>query len=108
MTGRRTLVDPSAVSRLADILDRSRKVTTFDSEKEKEAHRLAYSLGDIEESVTKFLELLPRLMNEALTPADIEELLHEIGEEFRHIDYHMRDPRYFRYIFEAVRDADRS
>jgi len=99
MSGYRTLAGPGEVARLASILARSPKVRTFDSEGEEEAPRLAYSLGDIEDSATTLLQLLPRLMTDSMPPAEIEELLHQIGEEFRHILYHVRDPRYFRYLF---------
>jgi hypothetical protein len=99
MSAHRILAGPGELTRLANILARSAKVRTFDSEGEQEAPRLAYSLGDIEESATTLLQLLSSLTDEKLAAAEIEDLLQQIGEEFRHILYHMRDPKYFRYLF---------
>jgi hypothetical protein len=72
----------------------------FDTADGEEALTLAYSLGDIEESATLALQLIHKLVKEGHTAEEIDEILHQLGEEFRHILYHLRDPRYFGYLFE--------
>jgi len=37
----------------------------------------------------------------------MREMLHEIGEEFRHILYHINAPEFFRYLSgEGVKDSE--
>jgi hypothetical protein len=56
-------------------------------------------LCDICESTEKvYGDLLPRLRSQAMSGTEVENLLHEIGEEFRHILYHIRDPEFFSYL----------
>jgi hypothetical protein len=43
-------------------------------------------------------EQLPRLTNSQLTAPEIHDLLLEIGEEFRHILYHIKGPKFYRYL----------
>jgi hypothetical protein len=53
----------------------------------------------LEESFGKFLEeQLPKLTDDHGERPEIYDLLLEIGEEFRHILYHIRDPRFYRYL----------
>jgi len=42
--------------------------------------------------------LLPKLLNEDLSPEELNEVLLDIGEELRHILYHIKDPRFFGYL----------
>lgn len=49
-----------------------------------------------------------RLLGEleaAQSANDLEDLLHGIGEELRHIEYHIRDMAYFDYVL-PVADSD--
>ncbi len=89
------------LAKLAKLLEQCREVTRFDSEKEKEAWTLAHDFLDLEESFQAFLQrLLPRLKSSELTPSERYELLLEIGEEFRHILYHIRDSRFYKNLTE--------
>lgn len=88
---------------LHKVLKKSKKIAKFDSEDEPGSSKLAYSLSEIEKSCLAFyMKLLPRLkqMNEQ---DGIEEILHEIGEEFRHILYHIEDSKYYSYLFSNDR-----
>ncbi len=68
----------------------------------EEAWQIAIGLSDIEESVARVFGLLvPRLLDESCRDDQAEDALHDIGEEYRHILYHIRDTRYFSYVEEA-------
>jgi hypothetical protein len=100
------LQEMPAVQRFAD---RRRKRST-----KEEAWEIAHGLTDILESTkTIFEKLLPRLLQ--LPPEDdkAEEFLYEIGEEYRHIFYHIRNTDFFSYVVadgsedESLEDAGR-
>jgi hypothetical protein len=60
---------------------------------EHDADKTVYALSDITESIEKvYGELIPKLLaKENPSQEQIQELLWDIREEFRHIDYHIRD-----------------
>jgi hypothetical protein len=85
--------------RLQELLDSSSAVSRHDAAEEKEAETLAHAFLDLEESFQRFTkELLPKLENGDLSADDIPDVLHAIGEEFRHVLYHIGDPKYYRYL----------
>lgn len=60
----------------------------------KNAESIIHALVDIKQSVNHiYNKILPELVyaNEALEQEQLLEKLWEIREQFRHIDYHMRD-----------------
>jgi hypothetical protein len=66
-----------------------------------EAATLAHAFSDLEVSFRKFLdEQLPRLVTAKVSPGEVKDLLLDIGEELRHILYHIRDPKFYKYIAE--------
>jgi hypothetical protein len=84
---------------LAERLSKCPEVTKYDRSDEKEAGVLAHAFGDLEESFRAFLdEQLPRLMNDQASPAELFDALLDIGEEFRHILYHIHDPKFYSYL----------
>jgi hypothetical protein len=85
--------------RLAERLNRCDSVTRFDADGRKEAWTLALTLLDLAESFRTYLdEQLPRLTDEELDCEEIQGVLLDIGEELRHVLYHIRDPRFFAYL----------
>ena len=99
MRTRRVLEDPEKVKQLADQLGECPEVQALDEGEEKEAWTLAHSFSDIEESCLAFLEgQLPRLLEGKLEASEVYDLLLDIGEEFRHILYHIHDPKFYRYL----------
>lgn len=87
------------MNQFAKILSRCKKVNDFDDKKDKEAWSLAHSFIDLEESFKTLLnELFPKLIDKNIKEAEIEDTLLEIGEEFKHILYHIFDPKFFRYL----------
>jgi hypothetical protein len=84
---------------LARLMSRCSEVSRYDTDTEKEAWTLAHALLDLEQSFSRFTrELLPKLEREDLSSDDVCDVLHTMGEEFRHILYHIGDPKYFRYL----------
>ena len=93
------LRDAHSIKQLANKLKNCSGVSKFD-DTEPEAERLAHSLSDLEHSFTVVLiELLPALLN-ADGDAEVQEVLLDIGEELRHVLYHIKDPRFFAYLVE--------
>ena len=87
---------------LADILSRSTKMSDFDQPDEPAAWNIAFTLLEIEESFRRFLELqLPKLRSGELSERKIDDLLLEIGEEFRHVIYHLRDAPFYQYLINS-------
>jgi hypothetical protein len=65
----------------------------------EEGHSLAYSLSDLEGSMRVFLdEQLPKLADPSVQGEELEDLMLEVREEFRHILYHLHDPEFFRVV----------
>jgi hypothetical protein len=86
---------------LAQNLRKSEKVNSFDSVEERESETLAHSFLDIEESCRTLLNnLFPKLETTTLSQDEINELLFDIGEELRHILYHINDPKFYDYLKE--------
>jgi hypothetical protein len=96
------LGDPEAWKRLAENLARCEEVTKFDRGQDQEAWTLAHAFADLEESFRKLLEnYFPKLLAPEIECGLIHDVLLDIGEELRHILYHIKDPRFFAYLDEA-------
>ena len=99
MSEKNLLGDQANVKALAERLSQCPEVTKYDHAEEKEAGVLAHSFSDLEESFRTFLtKQLPQLMNHELSPSELFDVLIDIGEEFRHILYHIRDPKFYGYL----------
>ena len=99
MSQQKLPADQVARKALADRLSKCPEVAKHDDGVEKEAGTLAHAFGDLEESFRAFLDgQLPRLMNDKASPAELFDALLDIGEEFRHILYHIHDPKFYRYL----------
>ncbi len=102
MSVRRILRDAEAIKSLAISLSRCPEITKFDKGEDKEAWALAHAFSDLEESFLKFLEHhLPALTQSQMEGSDIHNLLLDIGEEFRHIIYHIKNTKFYQYIDNA-------
>jgi hypothetical protein len=107
MNRQKLLADQSVRKALAGRLSKCPDVTKFNKGDEKEAGVLAHAFGDLEESFCAFLdEQLPRLMDDQASPAELFDALLDIGEEFRHILYHIHDPRFYRYLDDQPGDDE--
>jgi hypothetical protein len=89
------------LSKLAAKLAECPAVTKYDAAGEKEAWTMAHAFIDLEGSFKSFLnDQLPKLLNDDLTPQEIHDLLLDIGDEFRHILYHINDPQFYKQLLE--------
>lgn len=94
---KRNFNDAKSVSELIRKLQRYKCVSKFDDD-EIEAERLAHSLSDLEQSfIVILVNLLPKLV-EVEDEEQAHLILLDIGEELRHILYHINDPRFFAYL----------
>ena len=85
--------------KVAERLDTCDQVKRYDTSEEKQAWTLAHAFLDLAESFRTFLnEQLPRLEDEGLSGEQVNAVLVEIGEEFRHILYHIRDAEFYAYL----------
>lgn len=65
----------------------------------EEPGTLVHAFSDLEESFRKFLaEQLPKLIDPSVQGEQLEDLLLDIQQEFRHILYHIHDPQLFRVL----------
>jgi hypothetical protein len=88
--------------RLVDILSRCPVVSRLDDTEHVEADTLAHALLDLEESFQKYVvHHLPLIESGQQSPEQVVALLLEIGEELRHVLYHIKDPRFFQYISQG-------
>lgn len=66
---------------------------------EEESGTLVHAFLDLEESFRKFLdEQLPKLADPSVQGEQLEDLLLDVQQEFRHILYHLHDPQFFRLL----------
>lgn len=95
------LEDPARINELARALASYECVSRFNHGAEVEGGTLAHGFSDLEKSFRKFTsELLPKLVEGNLSEREACDLLIVIGEEFRHIHYHLRDSRFYSYLWE--------
>jgi hypothetical protein len=94
------IATPQDVAHLANRLSRCSEVTRYDAGEYKEAWALAGSFADLEGSFRALLdEQFPKLAQGDLSPSDTYDLLLDIGEEFRHILYHMLEQqKFYKYL----------
>jgi len=103
MSVQRLLENAEALKALAIYLSKCPEVIKFDEGESKEAWELAHTFADLEESFHKFLEYhLPMLVQDQTKPSEISNILAEIGEELRHIAYHIKNTRFYQYINQDV------
>lgn len=95
------LEDPAKINELARTLASYKCVSRYDHGDEVEGGTLANGFSDLEKSFRKFLlELLPKLTEGNLSEREARDVLLSIGEEFRHIHYHLHDNKFYSYLWE--------
>jgi hypothetical protein len=91
--------DFEKIKLLAETLSKCSKVTQYNTAESDEAWTISHNLIDLEESFKNITnELLPELLNVKLNDEKIEDILLDIGEEFRHILYHIKNSKYYEYL----------
>lgn len=93
---------------IAERLSKLPEVTRYDKGEHKEAWDLAHSFLDLEESFTKYKEdHLPKLTKQNLSDKELNDALLDIGEEFRHILYHIANPKFYEYLFPEDKNTNK-
>jgi hypothetical protein len=76
-------------------------VARLDAPNEPQASTIAYSLAELERSFREVVNnQLPRLLDQTLGERQLYETLLDIGEEFRHILYHLKDAAFYSYLVD--------
>jgi|GEM_PF-2441971 len=86
------------LNELANTLSHSKRVSKFDSLSTKESEELAYTLLDIYESSKELVKLIKRLKNTDIQEDLINDILNDVGDELRHLIYHINDSKFYSYI----------
>lgn len=99
MSRERLLGTVAELKALAERLSKCRDVAKLDQGDHREAWALAHAFADLEESFGRILDdQLKKLTAGELGESETLDLLLEIGEELRHVLYHIHDPRFYRYL----------
>jgi hypothetical protein len=84
---------------IAQNLRKSEKVNLNDNGEELEAYTIAHALLDIEKSANVLSNnFIPKLLDNEITENELNEILIDIGDVFRHIIYHIKDSKYYDYL----------
>jgi len=102
MGERKLLTEPSDVKALADRLYQIAFLSRMpESLRREEAWALAHALSDLEQSLRTLLEEhFPRLLLNNAARTDLTDVLLDMGEEFQHILYHLKDASFYSYLTE--------
>lgn len=95
------LDDVAAIKQLAEHLQRVPRLAAVVGRDDvaEDSWAIASGLKDIRDSAEKiFQELVPALLRAPPKSPEAESLLYEIGEEYRHILYHLNASRFFGYL----------
>jgi hypothetical protein len=107
VNGKPLFQDIKDLKALAEFLSESPVVVTSnEDDPRKEAWELAHTLSDLEESFRKCLDFyFPRLKDQSCSPSEVKDLLLDIGEELRHILYHIENARFYDYLLAPKAEA---
>jgi hypothetical protein len=84
-------------------IEKCKRVTRYSTETYNEVDTFVHALIDIEESLKQIInEDIPKLYLNELNEEDIDDIILNIGEEFRHLLYHIKDTKVYNYILETV------
>ena len=84
---------------LAFLAKRFGELEVTESGDEEEPWTLANDLVDVENSLLVLSnDLFPRLLKDSVNSQEIKEILLDIGEEFRHIAYHIGNNKFYKYL----------
>ena len=104
MATNRIVRGSSDITKLVETLARCPDVTRFDRGTDKAAASLAYCFDSLEGHFREFLEnQLPQLAEGKLTNQEVCDLLQNIGTVFAQVLWHIRLPKFYRYLEEEKR-----
>jgi len=80
-------------------LEKCKRVTKYSTPTENQADTLANSFLDIEDALGKIInEQIPKLYLGELDANEVDDLILDIGEELRHLLYHIHDTKVYGYL----------
>ena len=95
------LLTPEVVALLTRRLRAVPAVVRLNAPNEPQAATIAYALAELERSFREVVNnQLPRLLDQTIGADQLYEALLDLGEEFRHILYHLKDAAFYSYILE--------
>ena len=95
------LMTTEAGKQLIGRLSQLAAVRKFDRPGEPQSVTLTHALTDLESSFRLILHtLLPKILDVSLDENDLNDALLDLGEELRHVLYHIKDPEYLNYLIE--------
>ncbi len=97
-------MSPEEMKALATRLGHCHQVASLNREGHDEAWTLAQALDDLGDAASKYLELLPGLLDPRLEGEELMQRLIEILLPVQHMLYHAEDPLFFREFLEPLRN----
>ncbi len=76
------------------------ELARLDPAGEPQAATVAYTLSELETSCRAILSLIPQFSDTSASEDKLRAALLEVGEELRHVMYHVRDTEFFKYLVE--------
>jgi hypothetical protein len=104
MSDRELFRDVGVLKKLEARLAELEEVRRFNTFEHNEANTLAHAFHDLEGSFRTLLDKHFVRLAEKGSNGDLNSILLDIGEEFRHILYHIRDPAFYGYLNEDTED----
>ena len=104
MTFSNALGDTDAVQALASRLQQVPKIARVVGRDDlgDEAWAIATGLKDVSECCSRiFGQIVPKLLMTDPRSPEAEALLYSLGEEYRHMHYHITESRFFAYIKDS-------
>jgi hypothetical protein len=101
--GDKTSQDPSFVQRLNALQERLKEVGYLESLTDavhSEPDAVALGLLDIQKAAREIDEAISEVVKEGKDDERLHDLLIDIGESHREIAWHMKDMRFFSYLFD--------
>jgi hypothetical protein len=99
MTKRIKLLTVERVIALERRLSSVPEVARFNSPDEPQGHTITHALSGWEDSFATVLDdLLPKLVSDNTPTDELNDILQQVGDELRHILYHIHDAKYFDYL----------
>ena len=92
----------SDINKLEQMFQSMESITKFNTNAQNESNTLAYSFAEIEKTLHMLINNFNSLKKLSFenNEKEVEDILHDIGEDFRHILYHIHDSKYYGYLFE--------
>ena len=94
--------EDAKIDALAALLERLPEVRKHNEQEDTQADIMAFGLIDIAEEADDLRAMVEHLRRDDLTDEQRLELLKDIGESLRHIDYHIHDMAFYDEYVDEV------